>query len=157
MPPPSIRKRSTIWHGRSARKPTPFALLDIATSLEFKGFEPGSGYNYRQSQLLDLVRLCGLRTIHAALTGNAAAAASSLTAETRLLLERPGPIQITLRPMITAYETALFSRLQLVLNRTAPSDAALTPLAAILTKADRDDAVTQYFLRDRADRLRRQR
>lgn len=46
-----------------------FPLVDLATSLPFKGFSAGTDYSYRTSELLDLLALQAARTAHLSLTG----------------------------------------------------------------------------------------
>lgn len=124
--------RDALAHGRTPSKDTVDAVsgqiergreaLDLvarAGALEFKGFVPGTDFNYRFSGLLNVVRLTGLETLTLAMNGQGDAAATWLinrlkslrvfdeTNSLMLLLRERGVQDVATDVGILAAQTAL--------------------------------------------------
>lgn len=124
-------------------------LLDRATELEFRRFAPGTDYGYRAYQLIELKSLCSLRTSYLALTGDGNGAAASVNASIRLgRVIAWGPFRIQAGSFVSVRNSA--ADLQLVLERTEPSEPRLAAIAEQLAAADSDATLTRYFMDDRA-------
>jgi hypothetical protein len=127
-----------------------FRLLERAAELDFTGF--GSA----RANLFDLLhakRLASLRALHAAATGDTDAAVRSLLTELSLEGSARSPMSaLTLDRWLLNWRSWTVDDICTVLNRTAPSEAALERLADALAEADEDTRIAHFFEQAR-DRL----
>jgi hypothetical protein len=144
-PPPDVvgRARQTLNDRSEALR-----LLDRATDLRFEGFQPGTSYNYRTAQLLDLARLAGMRALLQALDGDGDAASRSLYAAARLhsIVEPFGDPPSPGWPEFTA-------DVGYVLSRVRVPTLGLLSIAGALSDADHEKRLDQQLIRWRATLL----
>ena len=137
-----------------AAKSEALRLLDLATVRRFVGFEPGSSYGYRQSQMLSLLSVCDLRTVYDAFAGDGNGAAASAAAELRMLSGPRFPIQLfVLGDGVWPDPHRAVSRVALLLNHSRPNADSLASLAVALRDADDDGQLVRMFEESRAGRL----
>ncbi|MEP7309314.1 MAG: hypothetical protein ABJA98_27740 [Acidobacteriota bacterium] len=117
-------------------------LLDRAAPLAFEGFSPGTVGG--SAGLFPLARLAGLRTWSRALDRDSGRATDSVYAELRLR-----PVVDWAWPVFRARVDEI-DRVGGVLSATHPSPAELSRIGRALVDLDRDDGLTQWFLRRRA-------
>jgi hypothetical protein len=110
--------------------------VDRAAALPFEGFDAGWTANYGAGAFMVLSRLCEMRAVDRALSGDSDGAFESMYADVRL--ER-----VMLRP-------PLFKALGFVASRTTPSEAARSRVDRALADIDHDDRLQLAFIRLRA-------
>jgi hypothetical protein len=110
-------------------------LMDRAAPLEFLTFAPGTDYNYRTSQLLDVFRAADVRTRLAILGGDGDRAAADLWSELRLTRTmRTGNLIASIFEFDGLGSRA--RRVGLLLERAHPSAEWLARLATSLEQWD---------------------
>ena len=124
------------------------ALVDRATAIEFAGFDPGTDYSYRFSDLLQLEQLASLRTRTLAVDQSATAATAFY-------------VQLRLRQALDQeylntfnwFMESISRDLALVVGRIRPADPSFAASQAVLSTLDRDDRLKRMFLAQRAQWL----
>ena len=125
------------------RRQDALSLLDRASSLTFEGFSAGTTYSYRTARLWDLRRLCRMRTMLLAIDRESDRAADSLYSGIRLdrAIERSG----------AWWPVSSFSNeVGFVGDHVRLSPDALSRIARALDAFDRDEALRDRLIRDRA-------
>ncbi len=119
--------------------------LDRASDLPFVEFAPGTDYNNRWSVLMQLAQLAELRSVVLAGDGDGDGAVKALYSEARL----SRAFRLGLGGMLFPP----FRNLPLVLQQTRPAASAVEKLAASLAELDRDDLMSEIFIRFRVRML----
>lgn len=109
-------------------------LLDTATERPFVGFARTTTYGAQIVQFEQLCRLCSLRTVYAAATGNAPLAVASLRSELALFSDPDRPVHRAPLPRVLLSSLSL----SLLLNRNSLDEAQLESLASAFGRADDD-------------------
>jgi hypothetical protein len=123
-------------------------FVDRAAALPFGGFRPGTSYNTRTSELVQLAQVCEFRAAVLAADGNGDAAAASLYSEARLMRALDA---VSSTPWMSLGPA--FTNMTTILSRAKPSPASLDRLSAGLEALDRDDRLKETFIRFRATML----
>jgi hypothetical protein len=134
--PDDVRQRARAFIAGSDA----LRLLDRATTLEFRGFGPGT--DTAALEMNKLAELAGLRAIVLSIDGDSEAAASSIATELCIKADRHGLTYAGW--LIPKFVTGVVD-LQVVLTATTPDEASLARIAAALATADQDDVLARYF------------
>src|SRR5687767_2412587 len=119
-----------------------FALLDMATQLDFRGFWPGTTYGYRDSHLWSLLHLARTRTRILIRLRDRTGALHSLAAELSLhgASDRPA-----LTDMLRGMWPTLLNLEQVLLTRLAADSPTLATVQRLLAESFSDDVLTQTY------------
>jgi hypothetical protein len=123
-------------------------FVDRAAVLPFAGFLPGTSYNLRTSELVQLAQVCEFRAAVLASEEKGDAASASLYSEARLMRALDAASSTSWMSIVPA-----FTNMAAIFARAKPSPASLDRLSAGLAALDRDDRMKATFIRFRASML----
>jgi hypothetical protein len=121
-------------------------LLELATDLEFTGFQPGTEYNFRFDRMWGLATLAEMRRLERLDARDGDRAARAVVMQVRIA--RTGQTSRFNEIVWWGVERSVADAGAVLDAR--PSEAALAQLAGALAEQDRDSAIEEAALRSRA-------